>query len=161
MPSVQRITVITLLAASTACSPDARISFSTRVGGPLAGAALTVTVEDGARRWTWTGDDFRTRTSSGAPTSPSISTPTSGTAQVTFELRDGNAVISSGTVSIPLQGDWAWNLDLIASTDDPMLRCFGCQGSQAFPLAEAWRAEGQDSIWVVWGGNSISDPVVY
>jgi hypothetical protein len=161
MSSAHRITVIALLAASTACSPDARISFSTYLGDPLAGATLTVTVEDGTRRWTWTGDDFRTSASSAVPTTPSVSTPTSGTAQVAFELQDGNAVISSGTVSIPLQGDWIWNLHLIASTENPMHGCFGCQGAQAFPLAEAWREEEKDSVWVVWGGNSISHPVIY
>lgn len=160
MISPRYVTAVLVLACA-ACSSDARISFSTYVGDPLAGATLTVTVEDGARRWTWTNDDFTTSESSAVPTSPSVSTRTSGTAQITFELRDGAAVISSGTVSVPLQGDWAWTVNLIASTEDPALRCFGCQGSQAFPLAEDWRTEGQDSLWMVWGGNSISDPVLY
>lgn len=161
MVSPRHAGAIALLAACTACSPDARISISTRVGGPLASATLTVTVEDGSRRWTWTGDDFTTAASSTVRSSPSVSTGTSGMARVAFDLRDGATVISSGAVSIPLQPDWAWNVDLIASTEDPMRTCLGCRGSHAFPLAEAWRTEGRDSVWLVWGGNVTSDPVIY
>lgn len=161
MRSLRHASAVALLAACGACTADARISFSTHVGDPVAGATLRVTVEDGTRRWTWTNDDFTTSESSGVPTSPSVSTGASGTAHVAFELRDGATVISAGSIAIPLQGDWAWKVDLIASTEDPKLRCFGCQGSHAFPLAEAWRAEGRDSIWMVWGGNSISHPVIY
>jgi hypothetical protein len=52
-------------------------------------------------------------------------------------------------------------VDLIHQTTNPDEACFGCVGSQVFPLAPAYRATGRDSLWVVWGGNSISDPVIY
>lgn len=48
-----------------------------------------------------------------------------------------------------------------SATTDPKFECFGCLGSQAFPLIAEYQAPDRDSIWVVWGGNSISDPVIY
>ncbi|MEO8564029.1 MAG: hypothetical protein ABI601_18255 [bacterium] len=44
---------------------------------------------------------------------------------------------------------------------DPTRYCFGCLGARAFPLAAEYRRSTNDSVWVVWGGNSFKNPVIY
>jgi hypothetical protein len=44
---------------------------------------------------------------------------------------------------------------------NPTQYCLGCLGSRSFPLSVAYRRVAADSVWVTWGGNSISNPVVY
>ena len=70
-------------------------------------------------------------------------------------------MLSAGTVTLPLRRDWRWNVSVQSATTDPKFECFGCLGSQAFPLIAEYQAPDRDSIWVVWGGNSISAPVIY
>lgn len=52
-------------------------------------------------------------------------------------------------------------MTVFSRTVDPIRQCFGCFGSVAFDLLPAYRTVDHDSIWVVWGGNSISNPVTY
>jgi hypothetical protein len=128
---------------------------------PLTPAMLAVTVEDGTRRWSWTGADFTTGPESGIPVTPWIHTGTSGEARFSFELRDGDVMISSGSINLPLQDNWQWTVDLMARTTDPDPNCLGCSGAVAFPIAKAYRTDPRDSLWLVWGGNSISNPSIY
>ena len=44
---------------------------------------------------------------------------------------------------------------------DPSPSYLGLAGRQAFAIAPAFRQSERDSIYVMWGGNSIKNPVVY
>jgi len=143
------------------CGDSARISAEARLGAPLDVAMLSVTVRDGGRAWTWRGSDFHTTTTRPTPTTEERDTHTSGNAEVSFRLEEAGVVLSEGSVTLPLRAAWRWSVSVMAQTTDPRQGCFGCVGATAFPLAESHRAPERDSIWVVWGGNSISDPVVY
>jgi hypothetical protein len=44
---------------------------------------------------------------------------------------------------------------------NPTRGCFGCMGVQAFPLAAPYQRTRSDSVWLVWGGNSIRNPAIY
>lgn len=145
-----------------ACGPpDALVSVSFRGSPPLALEMVTAQASDGQRSWTWTPDDFRATTEHPAPTTPERSTPTSGMLQLSISLDDHGTPVASGEIAIELRRDWRWNVDIVTATTDPRLQCFGCIGSKAFSLAPAYRAAGRDSLWLVWGGNSIRNPVVY
>jgi hypothetical protein len=144
------------------CGEEARIGASARLESPLSTEMLTVTVRDVSRIIRWTGDDFTIGPDLVTPTTPEVGTRTSGPdLEVTYEISDGGAVLSSGTVLLPRRSDWRWGVTIEAATADPAEFCFGCFGSRAFALAPAFRPPGRDSIWVVWGGNSISNPVIY
>jgi len=45
---------------------------------------------------------------------------------------------------------------LVRADEDPLATCFGCVGSE-----RVTGLAGTAAVWVVWGGNSISAPVVY
>lgn len=160
--SSRRLTVLgAFLLAAGGCGPDARLSVSAPLVPPLALGMLTVTVRDGHRMWQWDGDDFRATRDNATPHTPEVPTRTRGEAEVNFRLRTTDAIVSQGTVTLPLREDWQWSVSIHPATRDPKLECFGCVGSRAFPLAPAARPAGRDSIWLVWGGNYISNPVIY
>jgi hypothetical protein len=150
-----------LLVPLAACGPDARLSVSARLLPPLTLDMLTVTVRDGQRVWEWHGRDFRSTSENGTPHTPEVNTRTDGEAEVRFRLATAEQVLSEGAIVLPLRKDWGWGVDIQLATADPRLQCFGCVGSRAFVLAPAFRPANRDSIWLVWGGNSISNPVVY
>ena len=144
------------------CGDDARIGASAVLPAPLALRMLTVTVRDGDHVIQWNGAAFRATPINGTPSTVEEDVGLTGPdLQVEFRLEDAGVVLSSGTVLLPRRRDWNWNVLFQASTTDPKLACFGCFGSQVFPLAVGFQRPGRDSIWVVWGGNSISNPVTY
>ena len=151
-----------LILGILSCGDEARISASAMVTSPLTVDMLTVTVVDGDRRIIWNGSDFRPRPDNATPTTSDAALRTSGQdLTVEVRLKAQGVLLSQGSVSLPRRSDWKWRVDIIASTLDPRRTCFGCFGSTAFALLDSYRSVDHDSIWVVWGGNSISNPVVY
>ena len=140
---------------------DSLVSVAYRAGPSLTLPMLTITVQDGDRRWTWSAADFPGPQSAPTPTTPERSTRSAGALELTYRFADAAGTVSTGSIALPLRPDWRWGVDLIAATTDPRVGCFGCSGSRAFPIAPAYRSPGRDSLWVVWGGNSISNPVIY
>jgi hypothetical protein len=156
------VPIIMLILALGACGEEARISGSARLVSPLTLDMLTVTVRDRDRVIQWTGADFKARSDDPTPVTPEVETSTTGPdLEVSYRLESAGAVLSMGTVAVPRRRDWRWAVTIWAATTSPEEGCFGCFGSQGFPLAEAFRAPERDSIWVVWSGNSISDPGIY
>ena len=100
----------------------------------------------------------------GGLTTGEIQVPTNGpsTVEVHFALADTNgALLSSGSIELPLKQDWIWSVELRpGGPEDPLLGCFGCYGAKSFPLVPDG-PEGARQFWAIWGGNSISAPVVY
>jgi hypothetical protein len=144
------------------CGEEARIGAAARLEPPLSHEMLTVTVRDVGRIIRWTGDDFTVGPDNATPSTPEVETRTSGPdLEVTYVINDGGAVLSSGTVLLPRRSDWSWGVTIEAATTSPEEGCFGCFGSRAFGLPPAFRPPGRDSIWVVWSGNSISNPAIY
>jgi len=162
MKARQYFTVILPLLLGAACEPGARVSVATALRTPLDSSMLFVTITDGNRFWEWHGADLRSSAALGMPHSPERATRTRGDLLVSFRVHDtAQGPVATGSVTIPLRNDWRWRVDFINATEDPVLLCFGCAGSRAFALPPTHRAPGFDSLWVVWGGNSISDPVIY
>jgi len=143
-------------------APETTIQALADLAPPLALDMLSVTVADRAPIVHWTGEDFRTGPTFAVPATPPATVGNTGEAlTVTFNLVANGATISTGSVSLPARSDWAWTINILSRTSDPAFQCLGCVGSRAFTLPEAWRSPGRDSLWIVWGGNSISNPVVY
>jgi hypothetical protein len=91
-----------------------------------------------------------------------FSTAHSGNIHVDFALlNDGVASSTRGSIELPLRHDWAWGVDFWVSDTNPTSMCYGCMGSLEFPLDPALGYDPSMKLYVFWGGNSISDPVVY
>ncbi len=92
---------------------------------------------------------------------PEFGTPSAGTMRVTVELRDGANVVSRGEQPMPLRSDWRWGVTVQIDTINPARFCFGCSSVAGFPIPAEDRRSPADSLWIVLGGNSISNPVAY
>ena len=91
-----------------------------------------------------------------------LRTSSAGTIRVEFVmLQDGVPTGTSGVLELPLKKDWRWGVDLCIAVDDPVQICFGCMGSESFDLDPVLGYDEEKSLFVVWGGNSISNPVIY
>jgi hypothetical protein len=121
-----------------------------------------ISVSIGAPGWSrsLTGNDF------GTPESPIYSqtfdTPTSGDLRISVTLRDSlGGHVNSGTVAVDIRPDWIWQLDIVLDNHNPFNGCFGCIGYKAFGVDSVYQASPGDSLYIVWGGNSIKHPVIY
>jgi hypothetical protein len=82
----------------------------------------------------------------------------------TGELHIEFAVIDADTLAadafmLPLRLDWIHGVRVVLATENPSDECLGCTDSWSVPLRRS--LEGVDSAFVLIGGNSLSDPVVY
>lgn len=130
---------------------------------------FTITFSDGRSQHRLTVGDF----SGDAPTSPELSTDffetaTAGHLQVAFTLeRPDGTLISDGRVQRELRENWSWHVTLRtdSASANPVRGCFGCVGYHSFPIdttvLDKEYPSSPDSVYVVWGGNRIDDPVTY
>lgn len=153
--------LLALAPAPLACDDEeARVSFTVfPVEARFQANMLTVRFDDGSGSRSLTGADFEG--DGGRADTREFPTRTSGTLQVEFVVAADPVTLAEGSVAIPLKTDWRWGVDFFLTDRDPTEMCFGCFGAAAFPLAPEYRTSDADSLWVVWGGNSISNPVVY
>lgn len=122
---------------------------------------LTVALDDGARQWRWHVGELATVTP-GQWRSPVVNVRSAGMLRMDFEWLDAAGKrVSAGEVSLPLKPDWVWGVDLHVAANDPTPTCMGCMGVRRFDLAPPVQASPDEAVFVTWGGNSISAPVVY
>lgn len=113
-------------------------------------------------RWSrsLTGTDF------GTPEAPNYTqtseTPNSGNLDVYVILKDslGNHA-NAGSISLTIRPDWIWEVDIVLDNDNPFYSCFGCVGYRGFGVDSVYKRAPEDSLFIVWGGNSIEHPVIY
>lgn len=148
-----------VLAVLAACGEDrARVHYAFFDEPGFSRDLLHLEVSDGDRTWRLDGDDFAGQ---GVGETPEFRTRTSGELETAFWLVEGADTLTFGTVRVDLRPDWGWRISFYRNAGDPSATCFGCFGSEGYELPQALRTAPADSLWIVWGGNSISDPVVY
>jgi hypothetical protein len=152
-----------LLCLSLACAEQrSTISVSAGLGTPLTPCMLSVTLREATRTRSLSGCDFLADANLGTPHSAELRTGLTGDLVVAFVVADTAGAWSvGGEVTLPLRPDWRWGVQFANTTRDQATQCFGCLGSRGFALPAAARRTDADSLWVVWGGNWISHPVVY
>ncbi len=148
------------LVGAVGCEDEALVSFSVlSEPGRLDPGTVTVRFSDGGRSRTVSGDDF-VGDGQRADT-PEFATRTRGTLELEVEVETDAGLVASGTLELPLQPDWRWNVSLFLDERNPHEMCIGCFGYRSFPVVETYRTSPAESLWMTWGGNSISRPVVY
>ena len=147
---------VALLIAVAACE-DSRMSVRIIESPelPLSDVRVTLVLPNHTR--VLQPGDFGTRDK----VAPWLSTPAHGTAFVQVALDGDTTAASARRLSLGLRSDWEYSVLVQADSLDPKRTCLGCIGSLAFPLPEARQRNPRDSLWLTWGGNSISNPVVY
>lgn len=91
-----------------------------------------------------------------------FSTASSGLILVTAELLDQqNVAVTSTTIELPLKPDWRYGITIAIGPDNPFFQCFGCQDYQSIPISDELAFSESDTLYLVWGRNSISQPVDY
>jgi hypothetical protein len=146
-----------------ACNNDARISVAAQpMSTALNTSEVRYRIDAGGRQWNLTLPPIPVDVVAGRRTAGQIDTPTSGQALVSFTITlPGGREVASGSALVDLRSDWVWDFDVYAATEDPRRQCFGCVGSKAFALPEELKSAGRDSVWLVWGGNTIKHPRIY
>lgn len=130
----------------------------------LTPSMLEVAMSDGRSAWNFDSEDFvEDPAFADAWSGPEVETRTSGTLEVRFSFCDTlGQIVSQGEVTISLRTNWRWSIDLFRASEDPIQMCLGCFDSRSFVILDSTFVESEDdSVFVVWGGNFISDPVVY
>lgn len=133
----------------------------------LSNQTITIRFNDGDNSKSFANNDFQTRENPtvGELATPIVETSTDGTLVVEYQLRDGETKqqISEGEFQLDLKEDWRYSFYLLSdSTEaDPTVRCFGCGGYFSFAYSTDSSLSDSDSLYVVWGGNDITDPVIY
>jgi hypothetical protein len=126
---------------------------------------LSARVEDGERTRVLDRTDFTSengrRYSAGL-----FRTATSGTARVSCILSGAGAAgsgraVTKAAVNLALRGDFRYRVDCVVAEENPYPDCLGCFGSEAASLAPGLGLSPSDSLFVLWGSNSIGDPVDY
>lgn len=145
-----------------ACGTDdhSRVSFTFFEEEGFSTDLLVLEFSDGRRGRQLTGDDFGGATS-GRRDAGAFATGTAGELTTSFWVIQDPDTLSSGELRLDLRPDWEWNISIFRADRDPSETCFGCVGAAAYELGAALQTAPADSVWLVWGGNSISDPVVF
>lgn len=66
-----------------------------------------------------------------------------------------------GVLRLPIDEGWRYEVQVVVGSENPEGRCFGCMGSVSFALDPALGYAATDSLFLVWGGTSIENPVLY
>ena len=70
-------------------------------------------------------------------------------------------LIAKGSINLPLKNDWCWHIQIYIGSENPYLYCFGCQGYKSFPIHDKYKSSPIDSMYIIWGGNTITFPRLY
>ncbi len=125
------------------------------------GHAVSVTFRDGRQARTLTQGDYTTIQEGHVIAGP-FQTATSGDLEISGALVDqAGKERAKGAINLPLKPDRRYGVWIIVGSGDPTAGCLGCAGSRSFPLDPALGYAPDVALSIVWGRNSISDPVVY
>jgi hypothetical protein len=86
----------------------------------------------------------------------------SGTLRIVLKIYDDDRETGTvGTLELPLKNDWFWGVDVSFQENNPIDVCFGCFGSKEYELDPVLGYDDNQRLFIVWGGNSIKNPVLY
>jgi|GEM_PF-2114039 len=164
MNTLRNFISIIIIGMICACSfeNDARVSFqfSAEPADTTYSDTLRVQFSDGQRTRSVYVPGFLTL--SNPFRTEDFYTENSGELRIKFWVfEETEDSIAFGKVALNLERDWSWSVRFYRGEMNPFYACFGCSGYRSFPIDTAYQITGADSIYVIWGGNSISNPVIY
>lgn len=154
------VLALTVVLAACGKVQESRIQFGVQGDVQTLRPLLTVTATSTA--WSLVLDGTDIGTTENPNRTPQFRTPGDGTVVVSVLL--GNSLgqpLASGDIQLELRRDWVWGIDIYLTNRNPFETCFGCRGYRAVPIPAGIAAEPDDSLFIVWGGTSISHPTVF
>lgn len=133
----------------------------------LSNQTLNVSFTDGNKSKSFSNQDFQTRENPtiGELATSVAETSTDGQLTIEFQLFDSETEqqLSGGNFQLDLKEDWRYSIYFLSDSAeaDPTNGCFGCGGYFSFDYSTNSSSPDNDSLYVIWGGNYISNPVVY
>ena len=165
MAHSMNLLVVILFLFRVGCSPvgnNDQSQIRLRIDGSIQSLRKNLTVQLITPGWqkTLRGSDF------GTPEAPTYSqwfeTAKSGSIQAIATLKDSTGYhTSSDTVSLDIRSDWVWDVTVVLDNRNPYYGCCGCIGYRTYRVDTVFQRSASDSLFVVWGGNSIKNPVIY
>lgn len=122
---------------------------------------ILIEYKDSIFNYSIVGSDFFTDEHLVQPHTIKYETCRNGSFSVSFKLKKYGEIVSTGTISLPLEKDWNMKLNFFIKDENPLKGCFGCRGYKAFPIIKEFRKTANDSLYIIWSGNYIANPVVY
>lgn len=154
--------IVILIASGCGDDKDARLQLNL-INPSFSIDNIIVTAKDGGLTRVLDSDNFRVNGS--GYKSDWINTRKSGKIDISFRIWDGISRSTDpdleGSLELELKPDWYWSIDFVVAESNPALYCMGCSGSVGFELPSPLQSEQGDSLFLIWGGNSISNPVIY
>jgi len=123
--------------------------------------SVSIKYSDSLYEYSLTNQDFFVGKGYGMPHTIKYATAREGYSTIEFRIDKLGENLSSGKLKIPLRKDWARDIYLQISSEYAMKGCWGWNGYKSFPVLGKFKQSTGDSLNVVWGGNSISSPVIY
>ena len=153
--------VLTLAALLVSCGGgESRIQFGVQGDVETLRPLLEITATSGDWSIAVSGEEIGTAESPNH--SREFETPGSGLLVIKAVLRrPGEPALAEGAIELDIREDWVWGVDVFLTDENPTQMCFGCIGHRGFSIPAGLTDEPSDSLFIVWGGNSISNPVVY
>ena len=149
-----------LITAGCENNPDSLVTFKL-INTTFGPENIQIEAMDGLHIYQSKASDFGSFSSGYRSTVP-LKTISSGEIDIHFEIYGDSPTPSvDGDLSIELRSDWHWTVDFVIAEQNPDQYCMGCFGSKAFALPAFMQRDDNDSLYVIWGGNSISNPVIY
>lgn len=160
--NVKKYLSLFLISIIIGCSSDDSSELRLSIQGNTSILRRAIRVEMTAGGWNKTlyGADFNSLDSQ--VHTKSFVTPTSGSILIRFTLSDSiRGQLDFGTITLDAKPDWRWSVDFVLSSGNPFYSCFGCIGYSAFSVDSIFQTSNQDSLFIIWGGNSIKNPVIF
>lgn len=160
--SISKYLSVLLILILIGCSPEdtSEIHLSLQGNNTILRKAIKVEMTAGGLNTTLYGKDFSSPDSQLC--TKTFITPTSGSIFIKFTLSDAiRGELNSGVITLNAKPDWHWSVDFQLSSENPFNGCFGCVDYKAFPIDSVFQTSNQDSLFIIWGGNSIKNPVIY
>lgn len=164
-PAIALAAVAALAVPLIGCGEEDDLGFrlSLRTAGyeEVLNPLLTVTATSGDWEVTATGAEL-TAAEDGSGHAWTVDTPRAGMIGIHVVLREpGGTLLAETDVGLAIRSDWEWDVTVQLADRNPTEMCFGCIGHVAVPVPADLIPDVPDSLYVVWGGNWIHNPVVY
>lgn len=157
LSALRLVSALSASVALVACDPDeAKIGVYYRSDKIVPASQTSVTLSDRQKSYVVQGAALLPNGNDNT-----FATAQSGEVTVDVSMADAQGSIASGHIALPLRPDWVWGVDVTVDSTNPTRLCLGCMGVRSFALRPGAGRTVRDSLWVVWGGNSIKNPVVY